>query len=155
MFSSTIQLMIILGQLVATCVTYGTKNIEGNAGWRIPIGLQLLLPTVLFMLLPFVPESPRWLLSRDRREDCAKNLRKLRKYASEENIQIEIESLAYAHANEHKGSWTQVFDKSNRVSVSVRLEANRSVTCQTRHPANTTCTRFEPPWLSWLCSANK
>ncbi|KAJ5464666.1 uncharacterized protein N7458_000352 [Penicillium daleae] len=123
MFSSTIQLMIILGQVVAICVTYGTKNIGGNAGWRIPIGLQLLLPTVLFMLLPFVPESPRWLLSRDRREDCARNPRKLRKNASEENIQIEIEAIAYAHANEHKGTWTQVFDKTNRVRTAVAILA--------------------------------
>jgi MFS family permease len=116
MFASTIQLMIVLGQLVATCVTYGTKNIGSDAGWRVPIALQLIMPTAIFLLLPFLPESPRWLLSQDRPEDARQNLRKLRKNASEEEIQTEVEMLMFAHVNEHKGTWSEVFDRANRVS---------------------------------------
>lgn len=58
MFASTIQLMIFLGQLVATCVTYGTKNIGSDAGWRIPIAQQLVMPTAIVLLLPFLPDRP-------------------------------------------------------------------------------------------------
>lgn len=133
MFASTIQLMIVLGQLVATCVTYGTKNIDSDAGWRIPIALQLVMPTAIFLLLPFLPESPRWLLSQDRPEDARENLRKLREKASEEEIQTEVETLLFAHVNEHKGTWSEVFDRENRVSQLIppfaRLELPNDVLC--------------------------
>lgn len=115
-FASTIQLMIILGQVVATCVTYGTKNIHSDVGWRLPTGLQFIIPAILFVLLPFVPESPRWLLSQGKREDATKSLRKIRKTANEEEIQLEIEALLYSHSNEEKGSWAEVFNRENRVS---------------------------------------
>lgn len=114
-FASTIQLMIVLGQVVATCVTYGTKSIASDVGWRLPTGLQLVVPAILFVLLPFVPESPRWLLSRERREEATNSLRKLRKSASEEQIQLEIEALLYSHSNEQKGTWSEVFNRDNRV----------------------------------------
>jgi MFS family permease len=116
MFGSTIQLMIIFGQVVATLVSYGTKSIDTDAGWQIPVTLQILMPVLIFVLLPFLPESPRWLLSRDRREDAVKNLRKLRKSSTEEQIQEEIEALMFAKSSEVKGTWSEVFDKTNRVS---------------------------------------
>lgn len=117
MFGSTIQLMIIFGQVVATLVTFGTKNVSGDAGWLVPVTLQILMPTMILLMLPLLPESPRWLISQDRREDAAQNLRKLRKAASEEDIQLEIESLVYSQRNEQKGSWSEVFDQHNRVRM--------------------------------------
>lgn len=119
MFGSTIQLMIIFGQVVATLVSYGTKTISSNAGWQIPVSLQVVMPALIFVLLPFLPESPRWLLARDRREDALKNLRKLRKSASEDELRREIDALVYTNANEQKGTWAEVFDKTNRVGKSL------------------------------------
>ncbi|VUC26093.1 unnamed protein product [Clonostachys rosea] len=123
MFGSTIQVMIIFGQVISTLVTYGTKNMKTAAGWQIPTGLQLVVPCIIFVLLPFLPESPRWLLSRNRRDLAVVNMRKLRKSASEEEIQTEIEALEYAHAHEEKGSWAEVFDKTNRVRTAVAVFA--------------------------------
>lgn len=115
MFSSTIQGMIILGQVVAAVIAYGTQTMSSQAAWRIPIGLQLVMPALIFVSLPMVPESPRWLLSQDRFDAALKNMRKLRKSATEEEIRFELESLRFANANEHKGSWAEVFDSKNRV----------------------------------------
>lgn len=115
MFASTIQGMIILGQVIAACVAYGTQDMPGEASWRIPIGLLLAMPVLIFVLLPLLPESPRWLLSRDQYESALKNMRKLRKKATEEEVRVELESLMFANANEHKGTWAEVFDKRNRV----------------------------------------
>ncbi|TPX08530.1 uncharacterized protein E0L32_010017 [Thyridium curvatum] len=123
MFASTIQLMISIGGIVAAGVTYGTKSMQSDAGWRIPTGLQLVMPALIFLFLPVLPESPRWLLSQDRRDDACKSLRKLRKKATEEEIQLEIEALQFAHANQEKGTWAEVFDKSNRVRTGVAVLA--------------------------------
>jgi SP family sugar:H+ symporter-like MFS transporter len=60
MMTSTLQLMIIGGQVVASLVTYGTQRIAGDASWQIPVGLQFVAPSIIVGLLPFVPESPRW-----------------------------------------------------------------------------------------------
>ncbi|KAL2691911.1 hypothetical protein Neosp_002303 [[Neocosmospora] mangrovei] len=123
MFASTIQVMIIFGQVISTLVTYGTKSMQSAAGWRIPIGLQLLVPAIIFCLLPFLPESPRWLLRNNRRDLAVVSMKKLRKSATDEDIQTEIEALAYAHAHEEKGTWGEVFDKSNRVRTGVAVLA--------------------------------
>lgn len=115
MFASTIQLNIAIGTLIASVVILGTKAIDGNAAWLIPIGLQLPIPVIFLALIPLLPESPRWLLSRGRREEAAKNLRKLRNGVAEAELERELQALAYAHHNEQKGSWAEVFDKNNRV----------------------------------------
>ncbi|KAI1265392.1 general substrate transporter [Xylariaceae sp. FL1019] len=123
MFGSTIQLTIVFGQVVSSLITFGTKNIASTAGWRIPIGLQLVTPTVILALLPLVPESPRWLLSQDRREDAFKSLKRLRKHASDDDVEEEIEALTFTRNNEDKGTWPEVFDSSNRVRTMVAVLA--------------------------------
>ena len=60
MMTSTLQLMIVGGQLVASLVTFGTQHIQSQRGWQIPVGLQFIAPAIIVVLLPFVPESPRW-----------------------------------------------------------------------------------------------
>ncbi|KIW52225.1 hypothetical protein PV05_07884 [Exophiala xenobiotica] len=116
MMGSTLQLMITAGQLVAALVTYGTKGISSNAAWQIPVGLQFIAPSIIVVLLPLVPESPRWLalLSRDRVEDAKKSLFKLRKGADRADVDLEIEALRHARSVEDKGNWSEVFNKDNR-----------------------------------------
>ncbi|CEL11142.1 hypothetical protein ASPCAL14247 [Aspergillus calidoustus] len=123
MFSSTLQLMISLGSLVASCVTYGTKNTAGDAGWRIPTGLQFIMPAFLLLLYPLIPESPRWLLLHNRREDALDNLRRLRPGTTEEALQFEIDALLRVQQNETQGSWAEVFSPSNRVRTAVAVFA--------------------------------
>ncbi|KAK4234450.1 general substrate transporter [Achaetomium macrosporum] len=123
MFGSTIQVMIIFGQVISTLITYGTKGIDSAAGWRIPVGLQLVVPGIIFALLPFLPESPRWLLSRGRRDETVVSLKKLRKAATEDEVQMEIEALAFAHAHDEQGTWAEVFDAKNRVRTAVAVLA--------------------------------
>lgn len=60
MMTSTLQLMIVFGQLVASLVNFGTQHIPSDMGWRIPVGIQFIAPAIILGLLPLVPESPRW-----------------------------------------------------------------------------------------------
>lgn len=55
-----------LGAIVASWCCYGTNGRGDTWAWRIPTILQAGFPVIQLIFLYFVPESPRWLISRDR-----------------------------------------------------------------------------------------
>ncbi|CAH0040368.1 unnamed protein product [Clonostachys rhizophaga] len=55
-----------VGSLVAAGVTYGSQYIESTWSWRLPSLLQLLHSVLCLAPLPFIPESPRWLIYKNR-----------------------------------------------------------------------------------------
>ncbi|KAN0120408.1 general substrate transporter [Hyaloscypha variabilis] len=60
-----------LGNILAGWTTYGCqKNIETSWAWRIPTIVQAGLPSIVMVLILFFPESPRWLIAHDRREEA-------------------------------------------------------------------------------------
>ena len=59
-----------VGSIVAAWTVFGTIGYSGNAAWRVPVALQALMPLVQFIGLWFLPESPRWLCSKDRGEEA-------------------------------------------------------------------------------------
>ncbi|CZR59914.1 probable lactose permease [Phialocephala subalpina] len=60
-----------LGNILAGWTTYGSnKNLTSSWAWRIPTIVQAGLPSVVMVLILFFPESPRWLIAHDRREEA-------------------------------------------------------------------------------------
>ena len=51
-----------LGGLIASGVTYGTAKMDTTWAWRLPSALQGLFSIICIVILPFMPESPRWLV---------------------------------------------------------------------------------------------
>jgi len=54
------------GGMIASGVTYGTAKIMSSWAWRIPSILQIVPSLLCLVILPFIPESPRWLMYHDR-----------------------------------------------------------------------------------------
>ncbi|KAF7305439.1 Hexose carrier protein [Mycena chlorophos] len=54
--------MNIAGFAVSNWMTYGFSFAQGSVSWRFPIAFQLAFSVVLFATIPWLPESPRWLL---------------------------------------------------------------------------------------------
>ncbi|RSL90416.1 hypothetical protein CEP52_014578 [Fusarium oligoseptatum] len=123
LMNSTIQMVIIFGQTVASLVNLGTKGIPSDASWRIPVGLQFVVPVILLALLPFVPESPRWLLSKDRPDEAFQSLQRLRGKLTENDIRVEMAEIQADQANASKGSWGEVFDNHNRLRTVIAIIA--------------------------------
>ncbi|KAH0828528.1 hypothetical protein AYO21_07761 [Fonsecaea monophora] len=74
-------IFLVWGYLLASWVGYAcyfaTAHNEASA-WRFPLCLQCLPPLVLLVGSPWLPHSPRWLISLDRHEEAFQIIRRLR-----------------------------------------------------------------------------
>jgi MFS family permease len=60
-----------LGNILAGWTTYGSNyHLDSSWAWRIPTIVQAGLPGIVMVLVLFLPESPRWLIAHDRREEA-------------------------------------------------------------------------------------
>ncbi|KAH0835985.1 hypothetical protein FOPE_04243 [Fonsecaea pedrosoi] len=95
------QIGIVAGISVAFWIGYGFSHWTTGRGvdlqWRLSVIMQFV-PAVLYLaLIPFFPESPRWLMEQDRVDDAAKALAALRGHSSNVvSIQSELDEI---HAN--------------------------------------------------------
>ncbi|RDW84837.1 hypothetical protein BP6252_02427 [Coleophoma cylindrospora] len=61
-----------VGGLIASGVTYGTAAMASTWAWRLPSALQGVFSIICILILPFIPESPRWLIYQGRNEEAKK-----------------------------------------------------------------------------------
>ncbi|KIP10375.1 hypothetical protein PHLGIDRAFT_33910 [Phlebiopsis gigantea 11061_1 CR5-6] len=59
-----------IGAIVAAGVTLGTFAMKSTWGWRIPSVLQIIPSLLQISFIWFLPESPRWLISKGRGEEA-------------------------------------------------------------------------------------
>ncbi|KAG2000878.1 hypothetical protein GB937_010739 [Aspergillus fischeri] len=57
------------GYCIVNWINYGLSFRGGSIAWRLPIALQLFFICALFATVPWLPESPRWLLAHGRKEE--------------------------------------------------------------------------------------
>ncbi|KAL7906438.1 general substrate transporter [Trichoderma velutinum] len=67
---SFFQCFVNFGILIAFWIQFGTSHINGSAAWRLPMGLQMIATVALHVTMWFMPESPRWLVQKDRQEEA-------------------------------------------------------------------------------------
>ncbi|THW13023.1 putative hexose transporter [Aureobasidium pullulans] len=58
------------GAFIASWVTYATLKIPSDESWRLPSLLQCTFSIIISIAILFTPESPRWLISKDRSEEA-------------------------------------------------------------------------------------
>lgn len=62
------------GMLIMYLICYGCSFVQGPSSFRIAWGIQGIPGLILFASLFFFPESPRWLGSKERWEECLDTL---------------------------------------------------------------------------------
>jgi len=82
--------------------------------WRGMFGTELIPALLFFLVMFFVPSSPRWLVSKGRKEEAGRILEKIN---DREFAQRELASIQEAVSKEEKGSWSVLFQKGIRVAL--------------------------------------
>ncbi|KAG6852891.1 hypothetical protein C0991_008341 [Blastosporella zonata] len=62
-------IMNIAGFSLSNWMTYGFSFLGGSIAWRFPIAFQLVFSIILLSTIPWLPESPRWLLAHGFKEE--------------------------------------------------------------------------------------
>jgi MFS family permease len=70
------RLVFYTGSILSTGVAYASAKSSGVLAFRLPLALQLIPPLFIFTGALLIPESPRWLTARGKREEAAKILAK-------------------------------------------------------------------------------
>lgn len=85
-------------ELSASWTTFGTFRIESSWSWRVPSALQGLPSVIQIFLVLFVPESPRWLVSKGREAEALHTLAYYHADGNEQDplVQYEFEEIKTA-----------------------------------------------------------
>ena len=130
------QLMITLGIFLGYCTTYGTKTYSDSRQWRIPLGLCFAWALCLLGGMVRMPESPRYLVGKDRIDDAKISLAKTNKVSPEDPaLYRELQLIQAGVERERlagKASWGTLFNGKprifERVIVGVMLQALQQLT---------------------------
>ncbi|KAF2009722.1 general substrate transporter [Aaosphaeria arxii CBS 175.79] len=118
-----------IGSIIAAWLTFGTNNIASQWSWRIPSILQALPSLLQISCVWFVPESPRWYISKGQSE---KALSVLAHVHAEGNVDDEVVQLEYEEIKEtiaiekeaEQTGWLELFKtKGNRHRLLILVSA--------------------------------
>ncbi|KAK3349161.1 general substrate transporter [Lasiosphaeria hispida] len=79
------------GALIVSCLALGTINIMNDYSWRVITFLQVLPSLVQFCGVWFIPESPRYLINKDRHEEALRTLAKWHAGGDVNNATVQFE----------------------------------------------------------------
>jgi MFS family permease len=91
------QLAITIGLLLAAIVNNSTKDRNDTGSYRIPVAVQFAWAVILVVGMLLLPETPRFLIKKDRHEAAALALSRLRRI--DVNDPAIVEELAEIQAN--------------------------------------------------------
>lgn len=82
--------IIAFGTVIAYWIDFGASYGPTDLTWRFPIAFQIVFGLFLSILMIWLPESPRWLLTKDRHEEATTVLAALRgKHRDDEEVKLQ------------------------------------------------------------------
>ncbi|KAF2200575.1 sugar transporter [Delitschia confertaspora ATCC 74209] len=114
------------GSILATSAVYGAhKHLQhsGNLDWRLPLWLQMVCPGLVLLVILFYPESPRWLIAKDRHAEARDFLIKYHANGDPYHplVALEMTEMMESLKNEPVTNWRNFFD----LSVLYKTKARR------------------------------
>lgn len=105
------------GSILATSAVYGAhKHLShrGNIDWRLPLWLQMVCPALVSVVILFFPESPRWLIGKDRHEEARNFLIKYHANGDADHplVALEMAEMIESLQKDPVTNWRNFFDLS-------------------------------------------
>ncbi|KAF4951890.1 hypothetical protein FSARC_12783 [Fusarium sarcochroum] len=101
-------MMNIVGFSICNWINYGLSFAGGAVAWRLPLAFQFVFIVALFATVPWLPESPRWLLYHGRDTEALEVLSCLQgKAADDAFVVTQQEEIRYSvqYEKEHQIRW--------------------------------------------------
>ncbi|MBQ8837786.1 MAG: sugar porter family MFS transporter [Bacteroidales bacterium] len=102
------------GTLASEDITFWQKIMHTEA-WRGMLGSGTIPALIFFLIIFFIPESPKWLMVNGKMDKASKVLAKI--YATEAEVKEEIEKTNTSLAGETKGKWSDLLKPGILVAV--------------------------------------
>jgi len=113
---SLFQLAITFGILLAYLVDYAFANMQG---WRWMFGLAVIPAAIFALGMFYLPESPRWLVRRGRRDHARAILSRVR---DSSDVEAELQDIerSFQESQEH-GNWRDLLSPALRPALIVGI----------------------------------
>ncbi|CDM36423.1 hypothetical protein DTO006G1_9520 [Penicillium roqueforti] len=95
-----VNLCWVFGQLIASGVLRGLVAHTDQWAYRIPFAIQWVWPVPIFIGVYLAPESPWWLVRKDRREDAIKSVKRLTRADPNFSAEETVSMIVYTNAME-------------------------------------------------------
>ena len=114
----------IAGFSLSNWITYGFSYVDGPVAWRFPLAFQFIFIFVLFATVPWLPESPRWLIAHGQIDEADQIIADLEaKDIVDPYVITESKEIQWAveYEREHGVSWLDLLrGRSGKGTCTVR-----------------------------------
>jgi len=91
------QLSVCIGTVIGAVINNATKSLETRLSYQIPLFALYLIPVFSVILAFTIPESPRWLVLKNRNDDALAHLARLRgSQYPREAVEAELDDIKVA-----------------------------------------------------------
>ncbi|KAF9771622.1 hypothetical protein IL306_010732 [Fusarium sp. DS 682] len=116
-------MMNILGFSVCNWINYGLSFAGGAIAWRFPLAFQFVFIFAMFATVPWLPESPRWLLYHGHDAEALQVLACLENKSEDDTTVVAMkEEIVYSvkYEKEHQIRWRDLFRSTSGATKPLR-----------------------------------
>lgn len=113
--------LIICGLAISNWVCFGFSHFDTSIQWRFPLAFQSVFALIVLFIVPLLPESPRWLISRGRVDEGTNIIARLYgKTVDDPAVLAQRDEIVESLKTENEtgeASWTEIFSQGDRKNL--------------------------------------